>query len=117
MKTLLLLLTIFMVPKAFSQLNNVFQPKPWEYQKYKAAQPKLTYRNQLKKSFASDSTEATEDKSVLKLRVTPEYKGNNGKGADIYAMQPYNMPCLVPDSTFHSRMPVKRSVMISKAEW
>jgi hypothetical protein len=46
---------------------------------------------------------------VLKLKLKGEYIGNNGKGADIYAMTPDNMPCLVPDSSFNSRMAVKGS--------
>ncbi len=44
--------------------------------------------------------------SVVKIPLTSTYAGNNGKGADIYNMQPYNMPCLVPDKTFSSNMPV-----------
>ena len=118
MKTLLVLLTIFLAPKAFSQLNDVFQPKSWEQKKEKAAKPQRVYKiiNDATR-VVNDTTDATGDKSVLRLKLTPEYKGNNGKGADIYAMQPYNMPALVPDSTFHSRMPVKGAATTSKPKW
>ncbi len=47
-----------------------------------------------------------DEKSVLKLPLTATYEGNNEKGADIFAMKPYNMPCIVPDKTFKSNMPV-----------
>ncbi|HEX8333834.1 MAG TPA: hypothetical protein VF622_14525 [Segetibacter sp.] len=43
---------------------------------------------------------------VLKLESKGIYKGNNGKGSDFYVYEPDNMPCLKPDSTFHSNMPV-----------
>ena len=46
------------------------------------------------------------DMSVIKIPLKGEYTRNNGKGANIYSMQPYNMPCLVPDSTFLSKMPI-----------
>jgi hypothetical protein len=58
---------------------------------------------------APNGLQAPEPKMpTLKLETTGKYLGNNGKGADIYAMSPDNMPCLVPDSTFQSRMPVSR---------
>ena len=50
--------------------------------------------------------EEQDDKSVLKLPLTATYEGNNGKDADIFAMQPYNMPCIVPGKTFSSNMPI-----------
>ena len=43
---------------------------------------------------------------IIKPKLTAKYLGSNGKGADIYAMMPYNMPCLVPDSSFKSKMPI-----------
>lgn len=49
--------------------------------------------------------EEQDDKSVLKLPLTATYEGNNGKGADIFAMQSY-MPCIMPDKTFRSNIPV-----------
>lgn len=51
---------------------------------------------------------------VVKLKLKGEFKGNNGKGSDIYAMTPDSMPCLVPDSTYASRMPVKSSTIIMR---
>ena len=44
--------------------------------------------------------------SVLQLPLKGKYIGPNGRGAEIYAMQPDNMPCLVPGKTFNSNMPV-----------
>ena len=104
---------ISFAPKAFSQLDNIYQPKSWEYKKDKTAHPRLTYKSN-RKSFVNDTTKVREDKSVVRLKLRAEYQGNNGKGADIYAMQPYNMPCLKPDSTFQSRMPVAQSRIIMR---
>ncbi|HEX7691038.1 MAG TPA: hypothetical protein VF408_01545 [Sediminibacterium sp.] len=37
--------------------------------------------------------------------LTPVYKGNNGKGFDIYGSRVDNMPMLIPDSTNRGGMP------------
>ncbi|MDB5191113.1 MAG: hypothetical protein JWQ96_676 [Segetibacter sp.] len=44
---------------------------------------------------------------VKRLPLSGKYIGNNGMGADIYAMQPDNMPCLVPKA-YKSNMPVAK---------
>jgi hypothetical protein len=74
-------------------------------QRTKILQQKLLFNDQLKenKTFVSDTVI---EKSVLLIKLTPNFLANNGKGADVYVMMPYNMPCIVPDSTFHSSMPV-----------
>jgi len=43
---------------------------------------------------------------IVKAELTGKYVGNYGNGGDVYAMQPYNMPCLVSGKTFSSDMPV-----------
>jgi hemolysin activation/secretion protein len=43
---------------------------------------------------------------VKRYKLKGEFLHNNGKGSDVYAVKPDNMPCLVPDSTFRPRTPV-----------
>jgi hypothetical protein len=43
---------------------------------------------------------------VYQIPINGVYIGENGKGDEIYAMQPDNMPCLVPGKSFASEMPV-----------
>ena len=59
-----------------------------------------------------DLNKAPDNKeAVVRLQLKGRYLGNNKAGADIYAMEPYKMPCLVPDSTYKSSMPIVRKQM------
>ncbi len=108
MKTLLLLLGVSCVTNCFAQNIDIYKRKPWEDLKLRNR-----FRDQLQDNFPlkKDSiiivpnTNNT-DVSVLRLKLTKEYVGNNRNGANVYAMMPYNMPCIMPDSTFYSNMPV-----------
>lgn len=97
--------------ESFAQDINIYKRKPWEDAKKKMLQHNLLYDDQLKgnKTPVSDTTI---DRSVVRIKLQPKYLGNNGKGADIYAMMPYNMPCLKPDSSYRSSMPVMRSKIV-----
>ncbi len=98
MKTLLLLLSFFCITKSFAQDINIHKRKPWEDAKNKMLQHKFLYT------------------SVLRIELRRKYLRNNGKGTDVYAMMPYNMPCIVADSTFRSNMPVLKSERITARE-
>jgi hypothetical protein len=103
MKLLLLVTLTFSYLTNYSQTENIYNRKPWEEveKKYKAELEKKLLENKMIESKQKDGS-----MPVLKPKLTAKYLGSNGKGADIYAMMPYNMPCLVPDSTFKSNMPV-----------
>lgn len=101
---------MFYILHAKAQQNNIFKNKPWEdFRKKELLTQKLNQMNVESNNNKNKSAllvEEQDDKSVLKLPLTATYEGNNGKDADIFAMQPYNMPCIVPDKTFISNMPV-----------
>ena len=105
-----LLIAMFYIVHAKAQQNNIFKNKPWEdFRKKALLTQKLNQMNVESNNNKNKSAllvEEQDDKSVLKLPLTADYEANNGKGADIFAMQPYNMPCIVPDKTFRSNMPV-----------
>ncbi len=105
MKTFLLLLFVVCAFKGASQNIDINKRKPWEDVKKKMLQQKLLFNDLLKENKTTVS-DTVIDKSVLKIKLDLKYIGNNGKGADVYAMMPHGMPCIVPDSTFHSNMPV-----------
>ena len=110
MKAYFFLLTvIFYIVHAKAQQNNIFKNKPWEDFRKKALLTQklnqMNFKSNNNKS-AHLAEEEQDDKSVLKVPLTATYEGNNGRGADIFAMQPYNMPCIVPDKTFRSNMPL-----------
>jgi hypothetical protein len=115
MKTLLLLLSVFCITKSFAQDINIYKRKPWEDAKNKMLQHKLLYNNHLKENKFTIS-DTIIDRSVLRIELKRKYLGNNGKGADVFAMMPYNMPCIVADSTFRSNMPVMKSERITARE-
>lgn len=107
MKIILLLVTILFVNNVFSQTFDIYKRKPWEDQKDKMKVQKLLKIDRFKYKPAYQPGDTTFDKSVVKIGVSKEFVSNNGMGSDVYKMKPYNMPCLIPDSTFHSNMPVK----------
>ncbi len=107
MKILLLIITAFCITKGYCQMPDMYKRKPWEDTKLKNLnRNQLQYNNQLKgnRITIADSNKTT--MPVLLLELSKKYMGSNGKGADVYAMMPYNMPCIIPDSTFRSNMPV-----------
>jgi hypothetical protein len=90
----------------FSQNINAFTPKKWEHNNYRNF-----YRENILPREKSGENRLVSDTPrnsmpVVRKNLVPKFLGNNGKGADVYAMLPYNMPCLVPDSSFRSSMPV-----------
>jgi hypothetical protein len=117
MKAYFFLLTaLFYIVHVKAQQNNVFKNKPWEdFRKKELLTQKLNQMNvESNKNKPAQLDEEQDDKSVLKLPLTATYNGNNGKGADIFAMQPHNMPCIVPDKTFSSNMPVAEAGIYDK---
>lgn len=94
---------------AQAQQNNIYKNKPWEdFRKKELLSQKLKWKNPGINNPKSLQPSVTEEnnKGVLRLPLTATYDGNNGKGAEIYTMQPYDMPCVVPDKTFTSDMPI-----------
>lgn len=109
MKAYFFLLTaLFYIVDAKAQQNNIFKNKPWEdFRKKELLTRKLNQMNfESNNKSAQLAEEGQDQKSVLKVPLTATYEGNNEKGADIFAMKPHNMPCIVPDKTFSSNMPV-----------
>lgn len=110
MKVSFILLTaLFYTVHAKAQQNNIFKNKPWEdFRKKELLNQKLKQMNPAINNDKSSQPLPLEqnNKGVLKIPLTATYEGNNGKGADLYAMQPYDMPCIVPDKTFNSAMPI-----------
>ncbi len=91
-----------------AQQINIFKNNSMEDFKRKQMLNKLL--RQMHPKINNDSSQipqrAEDNRWLVKTPLTSIYIGNNGKGADIYMMKPYNMPCLVPDKTFTFNMPV-----------
>jgi len=95
---------------SFAQQTNPFKSKPWEeYKKkrnlYQSPNPTVKPLT-LSAPMPDTPREESNRKGVLKMPLKGRYMGSNGKGADIYAMTPDNMPCLVPQRSFRSNMPI-----------
>jgi hypothetical protein len=89
----------------FAQQVDIYKRKPWEDVKNKWLHEQRLSFDKIKENKTAVS-DTIFDRSVVKIQLKRKYLSNNGQGADIYAMMPYNMPCLVPDSTYSSNMPV-----------
>lgn len=108
----ILLAALFYSVYAKAQQTNIFKNKPWEdfrkkellSQKLKSIHPVID-----NDKYYQPSPIEKNHNGVLKIPLTGTYAANNGKGAYICTMQPYNMPCMVPDKTVTSNMPVAES--------
>ncbi|WP_147202554.1 hypothetical protein [Segetibacter aerophilus] len=88
-----------------AQSGNFLKRKPWE-----EAKLRMLLRDTLSKinpvpNYKSVMPQQIKN-GVYQIPITGVYIGENGKGDEIYAMQPDNMPCLVPGKSFASDMPV-----------
>ena len=110
--SLILLTSLFFTANAQAQQKNIFKNKPWEdFKRKELLTQKLKQMNSPiagDKSFRLPLMEQNH-KWFLKLPLAGTYKANNGKGSDVFAMQPGNMPCIVPDKTFTSNMPIAKT--------
>ncbi|MBE7174139.1 MAG: hypothetical protein INR73_26425 [Williamsia sp.] len=109
MKYFLLGILVLSAGRLFSQVNLAYPPERWQEGK-KAALIKDTLRRAMRPQLmivspglspAPMPTRRIENKGVFAY--------NNGRGFDVYNMKTDNMPCLVPDSTFHSSLPGARA--------
>lgn len=97
--------------QANAQQKNIFKNNPMEgYKRKQALSQLLRNMNPIinNDKLAPNTARIENNGWVMKTPLTSTYAGNNGKGGDIYKMQPYHMPCLVPDKTFKFNMPVAR---------
>ena len=106
MKNLFMLFLLLAIGlPAFSQIEKTYRNKSLTPVSKKLGF-KLSYNNEpVENSKVVLPNEPKNKMPVLELSSTGVFKANNGKGADIYAYSPDNMPVLKPDSTFRSNMP------------
>lgn len=88
----------------FSQSENIWKRKPWEELKLENRQ-KLSFSNpgpiELKKPV-----ENVFKTPVLKIEIDLKRVGSINSGSDMFTVEPYHMPCIVPSKDFESKMPV-----------
>lgn len=99
--------------KGKAQINDQFRNKLWEEYKNKKLNTDIFRLDRKKDSALRLSPEAEKsqkpeqpDVSVITIPIKGKYIGSNGKGDEVFAMEPDNMPCLVPGKTFKAAMPV-----------
>ena len=88
----------------FSQFENIWKRKPWDELKFENKQ-KLSFSNpaplELKKPV--DNVFKT---PVLKIEIDLKRVGSINPSSDIFTVETYHMPCIVPSKDFESNMPV-----------
>ena len=123
---ILLILTICTVT-ANSQTNDIFKRRRWDEAKLKwllqdtlsKIKPSPGFQNTIPNSLhkapnALEMMQLQAKNGVYKIPLTGVYVGDNGRGDEIYAMQPDKMPCLVPGKSFASNMPVAGAEKLDK---
>lgn len=92
-----------------AQKNDIFKNKTWEdFKKKEQLLQKLKPPDYLlsENSFSKLPADVADYKSVFKVPLTGTFIKNTGKGTNLYTIDLYNMPCVTPDKTFASNMPV-----------
>jgi len=95
-----------------AQTNDIFKRKPWNEAKLKwLLRDTLSTLNPTPNSMNNVPNSGyvipqQTKNGVYKIPIKGVYIGDNGKGDEIYAMQPDNMPCLVPGKSIASNMPI-----------
>jgi hypothetical protein len=107
MKLLLILViaSVVAVDTNAQQINKMYQRKPWEETKLKWLLSDTLSRLNLVPNVKTVQPRQVKD-GVYHVPINGVYLGDNGRGDEIYAMQPDNMPCLVPGKRFVSEMPI-----------
>lgn len=106
MKLAFLLLFSAFAVSAIGQFEDLNKRKPWEDFKKKYNYKKGPDIKILPKTLEGPEPGQPAD-GVYKLPLKGRFVGSTPNGDNVYAMQPDNMPCLVPGSSFSSSMPVK----------
>lgn len=89
---------------SFSQTNNIWKRKPWEELKLQNKQ-KLTFSNpQLNE--VSKPVDHVLQMPVLKIDMNLKKVGSINSNTDVFTVEPYHMPCIVPSKDIVSTMPV-----------
>jgi hypothetical protein len=90
---------------ANAQFDNIFKRKPWENAKLQRLLKDSLSKFGTVPDLMTVAPQQVKN-GVYKLPLKGIYLGENGKGDEVYAMTPDNMPCLVPGKGFVSNMPV-----------
>lgn len=90
---------------ANAQSNDLLKRKPWEDVRRKWFLKDSLGKFSTRPDVVTVTPQQVKD-GVYKLPLKGIYLGENGKGDEIYAMTPDNMPCLVAGKGFVSNMPV-----------
>ena len=111
MKLVLFIISMFLFLKGSTQANGTEKQKSLEDFKKKGLTPQYPQKDLLQKGKPGTPGNPYVMPSV-RPRLTRKFLGNNGNGADVYAIMPYNMPCIMPDSTFRANTPVVGGKMV-----
>jgi hypothetical protein len=84
----------------YSTKAQVFEGRSKQDPKELAGENVTSNSPQIRMHFTQDTLPVQPRNSmpVVTFKTRGKYQGSNGAGADIYAMEPDNMPCLVPKS-------------------
>jgi hypothetical protein len=106
MKPLIILVMIVASTASVNaQTLDIFKRKPWEEAKLKRLLQDTLSKFSIVPNLSYSVPLQTKN-GVYKIPLKGVYMGDNGKGDEIYAMEPDRMPCLVPAKSFASNMPV-----------
>lgn len=110
----LLIMSVASSSAVNAQSDNLSKRKPWEEAKLKLLLGDTLSKINPVPNYKYAMPQQTKN-GVYQIPLTGVYIGDNGKGDEVYAMQPDNMPCLVPGKRFTSNMPVLGMEMLDKS--
>ena len=98
------ILLCFIFGSSYSQTDNIWKRKPWQ---------ELKYDNRHKLSFSNPETKVVtqpenqvSNMPVVEMEITLQKNRSINSTTDLFVVEPYHMPCIVPSKEYKSNMPV-----------
>ena len=98
------LLLLLIGNDCYSQTNNIWKRKPWLELKYENRQ-KLSFSIPEPKIVTEPDNEVSK-MPVVKMEITLQKNRSINFTTDLFVIEPYHTPCIVPSKDYKLNMPV-----------
>ena len=98
------ILLCFIFGCSYSQTDNIWKRKPWQDLKYENRQ-KLSFPNPEPK-VVTEPLRQMPNMPVVEMEITLQKNRSINSTTDLFVVEPYHMPCIVPSKEYKSNMPV-----------
>ena len=98
------ILLCFIFGSSYSQTDNIWKRKPWQDLKYENRQ-KLSFSNPEPKVVTQPESQVP-NMPVVEMEIILQKNRSINSTTDLFVVEPYHMPCIVPSKEYKLNMPV-----------